>query len=122
LDRPSSRARSRPGARPCASLLSLAFVARSLTEPLQNQIGDLQAVLVLHHHVTVAPNPARHWIQHLRLAIDRFQTGDERLTSFEALLPGGVGWQTGRIVSVIAEHDEQRHCSELLDLIVRVAV
>ena len=53
----------------------------ALIDPLQDQIGDLQVVLVLHDHVAVAADAAVRRVEHLRLTAGRLEAADQRLAA-----------------------------------------
>jgi hypothetical protein len=71
------------------SFVSRTSLAHARINPLQNQISDLKAILVLHDHVAIASKPAVRWVQHLSLPASRLKSTDERLTTFVTGLPRG---------------------------------
>jgi len=69
------------------SLVPTTSFADALIDPMQNQVGDLQVILVLHNHVAVAVNASIGWVEHLRLTSSWLHLTDELLTAIEGLLP-----------------------------------
>ena len=72
-----------------SSLRRSTSLADALVDPLQDEIGDLQVVLVLHDHVAVAADAAVRRAEHLRLTAGRLEAADERLTALEGLCHEG---------------------------------
>ena len=65
--------------RPCGYVHGLfrpTWFADTLVDPLQDEIGDLQVVLVLHDHVAVAVDSALRRAEHLRLTAGRLEASD----------------------------------------------
>ena len=87
---------------------------------MEDEIGDLQVVLVLHDHVAVAANAALWRREHLGLAAGVRDAADHRLTALETGLPGGEVGKAGRGVAIIAEDDENGKRRQRLDLLVGV--
>src|SRR5688572_24162533 len=102
------------------SFLFAASPADARIDPLQDQIGDLQVVFVLHDHVAVAANAALWRREHLGLTAGILDTADHRLTALEARLPGGERGQASRGVAIIAKDHENRERRQRLDLLVGV--
>src|SRR5439155_26851252 len=94
--------------------------ADSLIDPLQDEVGDLQTVLVLHDHVAVAVDPALRRVEHLRAAARTRDAANEGLTGLETSLPGGQRRKARRRVAVVAEDDEYRHLRQAGDVLGRL--
>ena len=91
-----------------------------LVDPLQDQVGDLQVVLVLHDHVAVAADAAVLRVEHLCVTARRLEAADQLLTAIEGKLPRRPRRDACRRVAVITEDDENRHLRQRLDLLGRV--
>ena len=92
-----------------SSLLHTDRLTDPVTDPLENEVGDLQVILVLHDHVAVATRADFGGADHLRLAARRLEAADQCLTPLVPSLPRRERWNARRRVAMITEHDEDRH-------------
>ena len=61
-------------------------------DPADEQLGELVAVLVLHEHVAVAPDPELRQVHHFGVPAGLLELGNERAAALEGRLPAeGLG-------------------------------
>ena len=63
---------------------------RVLIDPLDDQVGNLKVVLVLHDHMTVAMDARLDRMQHPRVAFRGVDTGNKGFTVLEERQPVGA--------------------------------